>query len=166
MKVWTGERGTSVATDKREPSPVPLFQRFMLRFNTCAAVLSWPAFGWLALTRDWTVIVVPLIMTTGVVMQSLLSRKIYGTSRPLRQVPDYSAIARMERDVWGQALEHAGAPAPATQPRRVSRAQIDTMLRAGMTSRAIEAELGLTQHAGREPLSCYLKHVETEGNER
>jgi len=31
--------------------------------------------------------------------------------KTLRRRPDYAAIARMEREVWGQAFEHAGVPA-------------------------------------------------------
>jgi hypothetical protein len=30
----------------------------------------------------------------------------------LRPRPDYSRIASMEREVWGEKFEHAGAPAP------------------------------------------------------
>jgi hypothetical protein len=32
-------------------------------------------------------------------------------NRGLATRPDYAAIARMERDIWGQAFTHAGAPA-------------------------------------------------------
>jgi hypothetical protein len=84
-------------------SRVALFNRIMAWFITCQAILSWPLFGRLAL-RDWTVIVAPLVITAGAVTLRVAMRKVY------RAEVDYSAIASMERSVWGEAFKHAGAP--------------------------------------------------------
>lgn len=50
-------------------------------FTTVMAVVFWPAFGWFAITRDWTVVFVPVLVTAGVVMQRLTMRKVYGVRR-------------------------------------------------------------------------------------
>lgn len=85
-----------------------LANRFLSRLITWMAALSWPLFGWLVL-RDWTVVFVPLVITTGAVMHRVVMRQVY-PSPPKRAVPDYAAIARMEREVYGEAFTHDGAP--------------------------------------------------------
>ena len=82
---------------------VAMFTRVSAAFVTCLAVLLWPWCLFLAM-RDWTLIFVPLILTTAVVIQRLAMRKIY------RAEPDYAAIAHIEREIYGKAFEHAGAP--------------------------------------------------------
>lgn len=45
--------------------------------------------------------------------------------RQVVRTPDYTAIARMERDVWGEAFEHAGAPQrfPIASPKDLAEAK-------------------------------------------
>jgi hypothetical protein len=47
-----------------------------------------------------------------------LTKRIHQREYLDRDRPDYAAIARMEREVWDEAFEHEGAPAPA--PRVIS----------------------------------------------
>ena len=87
---------------------VPWPNRFSLRFNILLAAGLWVEFGRLA-TRDWTLILAPLIFTAIVVFQWCAFRKIYAVI-PATPRPDYSAIARMEREVYGETFKHEGAP--------------------------------------------------------
>jgi hypothetical protein len=80
-----------------------LFSRVAAWFLTTLVVLSLPFFIFDAL-RDWTVIFAWLLIVTGAVACRVMLRKIY------RGVPDYPAIAAMEREIYGEALEHDGAP--------------------------------------------------------
>lgn len=82
---------------------IALLNRLMARFLIAMAALSWPIFLVLAL-RDWTVIFAPLVLTGLVAMEWMALQKIYAGR------PDYAAIARMERDIFGEAFEHEGAP--------------------------------------------------------
>lgn len=90
-------------------SRIPWPSRFSLRFNTILAAGLWVECSILAV-RDWTLILAPLIFTAVVVFQWWACRKVYCTE-PVRPRPDYAAIARMEREVWGEAFRHEGAPA-------------------------------------------------------
>jgi uncharacterized protein YdbL (DUF1318 family) len=74
-------------------------------FLPILAALSLPFFIVDAL-RDWTVIFAWLLIVTGTVAQRFGLRKIY------RAVPDYAAIAAMEREVYGETFTHEGAPKP------------------------------------------------------
>jgi hypothetical protein len=79
------------------------FNRAMVRFNFVIAAGLWVIYGLLA-ARDWTVIFAPLFFTAVVAFQWVAVRKVYGPPRPR---PDYAAITRMEREIYGQAVQHA-----------------------------------------------------------
>ena len=82
------------------------WNRALAVFNTVIAAAMWPLFLILAL-RDWTLIIVPLVVTAGVTLQWVGLRMTYVPERPR---PDYSAIAAMEREVYGEMFRHEGAP--------------------------------------------------------
>ena len=84
---------------------VALFNRIMGWVLPCVTVALWVLC--ILLVRDWTVSVAPLMMTAAVVAQRLGMRRVYGVDRPR---PDYSAIAAMEREVYGEEFKHEGAP--------------------------------------------------------
>jgi len=85
---------------------VALLNRIMRWVVPCIAAVLWVEFILLAM-QDWTVIFAPLLMTAFVVAQQVGLRKVYATERPR---PDYAAIARMEREVYGETFKHEGAP--------------------------------------------------------
>lgn len=96
-----------MSTQKR----MPLYPAIMLRFNAIGTALMWPLFLWVAITRDWTVIFLPLLFTAGVTFQWLSLRREYGTPGQVGPQPDYAAIGRMEREVWGETFRHEGSAA-------------------------------------------------------
>ena len=51
------------------------------------------------------------LLVAGIAFQA---RTIRRRAEQLRPRPDYAAIARMEREIWGEAFEHAGAPQQGT----------------------------------------------------
>jgi hypothetical protein len=106
MKVSADDYGIRVWWNKPGRRKVPLFLRIMFWFLCAETVAAWVLFLPL-FTRDWTVAFAPLLVTTGLVLMRATMGKVYG---PAPQVPDYAAIARMERDIWGQSFEHQGVP--------------------------------------------------------
>lgn len=92
---------------------VALFGRVMSTVLMGMTAVLWALFLPVAVMRDWTVVFVPLLVTGGAVMQRVALRKVY------RAAPDYSAIARMEREIWGEPFTQTGGPvgAPAPGPR-------------------------------------------------
>ena len=82
---------------------VPLYHRVLRWILTIEALLSWPAFLWMAIARDWTVFWLPLLFTAGAVVYRVGLRNTYGTEAG-RPRPDYAAIARLEREVYGEAF--------------------------------------------------------------
>ena len=68
--------------------------------------------AWLPLAVLWwgsllLVLVTPLMFLTAGTLMRRVSVTRTATKRPR---PDYSLIASMERPIWGQAFDHAGAP--------------------------------------------------------
>lgn len=58
------------------------------------------------------IVVLPIICVTFLVgALVLMTRVIRRRAEQLRPRPDYAAIARMERDVYGETFGHDGAPA-------------------------------------------------------
>lgn len=115
MKVWTDEVGINVAWDKPKQSKVMRPVRFVRVVNAslagamfCLAVLDLATGHILA----FVIALVGVLANLGAVtFQTWLIRK---RTRELRPRPDYSLIASMERPIWGEAFEHAGATATAT----------------------------------------------------
>ena len=63
---------------------------------------------------------IPFVMVAGLAATLVLNNKtIRLRTEQLRPRPDYSLIASMERPIWGQAFEHAGAPQIARMEREV-----------------------------------------------
>jgi hypothetical protein len=93
--------------NKYDRPRIALFSRVMAWFIAALAILSLPFFIIDAL-RDWTLIFAWLLIASGAVAQRFGLRKIY------RAVPDYAAIAAMEREVYGETFTHEGAPKPDT----------------------------------------------------
>jgi hypothetical protein len=67
---------------------VALATRIGGAFIAIAAALSWPLFLFLAVTRDWTVIFAPLLITAGAVVQRAGMRKVYGVPAEPEPVPE------------------------------------------------------------------------------
>lgn len=58
------------------------------------------------------IVVLPIICVTFLAGALVLMTRVIGRrAEQLRPRPDYAAIARMERDVYGETFEHDGAPA-------------------------------------------------------
>jgi hypothetical protein len=106
MKVSADDYGIRFEWNRYGRPGVALFNRIGGAFLAVAAALMAAPVAWYALTRDWTVVIPWLVLATGAVTHRVAMRKTYGVECR----PDYAAIARMERDIWGQAFEHGGAP--------------------------------------------------------
>lgn len=78
---------------------------FAVAVNVAVLILNVAVGNWFAI---WTAVL--LVALGGALV--FQTRNIRNLRERLRPRPDYSRIASMERDVWGEAFEHAGAPAP------------------------------------------------------
>ena len=72
---------------------VARFNRVLGAVLLTEAAWSWIGFGWFAVTRDWTLIFVPVLITVTLVVYRLSMRKVYGVRPPgpvrprIRQLP-------------------------------------------------------------------------------
>lgn len=85
-----GRRGLALAT------------RILAGFLACIAVVLWAECLFLAVTRDWTLALAPLLPTAAAVLIRVGMWHVYGAR------PDYSAIAAMEREVLGGDVRARG----------------------------------------------------------
>ena len=91
-------------TSIRAMRAVRVLNVFAILINIGALLLN-------VMLGNWWVVILPVLCMTGpgtiVVWQT---KRIRRRTAELRPRPDYSLIASMERPIWGQAFEHAGAP--------------------------------------------------------
>ncbi len=71
--------------DRHGHPRVALLNRVLGWYLTAMAAVSWPAFGWAAVTRDWTVMVVPPLVTACAVMHRIGMRQAYGRAAQARE---------------------------------------------------------------------------------
>jgi len=92
------------------------------------------------------------------------ARAVQRRKEALERRPDYAAIARMEREIYGEAFKHDGAPgefvppapvlfigtrAPAgcRPPYAISHEEVRALRQQGFTTRQIAEQLGVTSQA-------------------
>ena len=115
MKITTDEIGINVAW-RRKPPASGLAWSFRA-FTACCAVLA-AIFTWAAITTGWTLALGAGLMAVFAVLGARSERDLREHRRPR---PDYALIARMEREVYGEAFHHDGAPEQETVRQRVER---------------------------------------------
>lgn len=94
-------------------------------FNGCILAYNAVWFGINVAAGRWIAVISAMCVLAMAFMMVWQTVKIRQREEQLRPRPDYSAIARMERDVWGEAFEHAGAPQrfPIASPRDLAAAK-------------------------------------------
>lgn len=76
------------------------------------------------------IVVLPIICVTFLVGALVLMTRVIGRrAEQLRPRPDYAAIARMERDVYGETFQHDGSPHWASSQR--DRSHDDALIHSG-----------------------------------
>jgi hypothetical protein len=108
MKVWTDEVGINVAWKQSGTTTAIRLMRItrvVLFVATLGAI-------WLAATTSSgpLVVVFSLAWLVLAVAFAVMVVPIAKARERLRPRPSYSLIASMERPIWGEAFEHAGAP--------------------------------------------------------
>lgn len=141
MKVRTDEAGIKVTWNRDTELRTVVRQHARKRTLAAAlvAIFAYIAFGhWLV----YAVAAVALLLLLAALV--FVARE----AREIRKHPplDYSLIASMERPIWGEAFEHAGAPATKAARQDVTEARIMEMRRANYRPAEIAAELGLDAH--------------------
>jgi hypothetical protein len=100
-------------------------QTWSRRYNLFAVALNAGLFIWNVVAGDWIALLSAVVLAALAVTLVFQTRQIRNLREQLRPRPDYAAIARMERDVWGETFGHAGAPPEPlgirATPRRVVR---------------------------------------------
>lgn len=115
MKVWTGEADVNMAWNKkpkRNTTPGLQFLRAWRVFELAALLLNLAigvanaANGHLYALLSFGIVAA----LAGLLMwqQGVIRKRMAQLNPPPR--PDYGRIASLERPIWGQAFEHAGAP--------------------------------------------------------
>jgi hypothetical protein len=100
-----------------------LANRILSWYLTVAAIAFWPMFGWVALTRDWTVIVVPPLITAGAVVHRLGMRQAYGRAAeaPEAEPAPAEGEPRFTTVVVAGRLEHGRiGPGPGARDAEIS----------------------------------------------
>ena len=135
MKVYTDKGDINVQWNRHPVKRDSLLtaRKAVRIFLVLAIVLGVGLFLWNLLAGNVAVAVVDAACVAGLtVMASIQTSLIHARAAQLRLRPDYAAIARMERDVWGEVFEHAGAPTPLAPSilleRRADRATAEKVL--------------------------------------
>jgi hypothetical protein len=92
-------------TSIRAMKAVRALNVFAILLNIGALILN-------VMLGNWWIVILPVLCIPAssaiVVWQT---KRIHARTAGSRPRPDYSLIASMERPIWGEAFEHAGAPA-------------------------------------------------------
>lgn len=120
--------------------------------NGVRAVRSWRIFN--VVTLAFNLLLLTLNAVSGNILAvvnaaavAILVAAVYVNTRTIHRIqerdrprPDYAAIARMERDIYGETFGHEGAPdAPQPKPRRQTQAQMFEDDRRAMRELAAES---------------------------
>ena len=110
VKVSTDEVGINVTWNRG--TTLRVVKQFARKRTLAAAIVAiflYIVFGHWLLDAIFGVILVAMLATL-----TYVAIKAREPGKP--SLLDYSLIARMEREVWGETFEHAGAPRPAISP--------------------------------------------------
>ncbi len=142
-----------------------MFNRMMCWVVTAEAVVGTPATLWFAVTRDWTVSPVAVLVASGAVVYRLALRKLYG----VRHVPAVksppplaeqiaAAVEAVRARQWAAVMEQAyRARPPAVQPVPPVLASAGTSFADfGLGMERLSAAVGPCAHAAAEPVDLLL----------
>lgn len=123
MKVWTDERGVNLSWKQQ---PERLRSLYLWRV-TNYVVLAWQCalLGAEVFLFRNALGVIPVIAAIVIMLWAVRrnARRIASARRDLRR-PDYSRIAAMEREIYGRAFSHDGAPVMITERDEETRAAL------------------------------------------